>query len=74
MARPSKAQWAEACAQWESDPAVSFQDIATLYGCSSGHPASHFCVMSGGVDIQNVHTPGHFAGATHRFCTKIWSH
>lgn len=34
MARLMKEQWAEARAWWESDPAVSFQMIATKYGCS----------------------------------------
>lgn len=34
MARLTKDQWAEARAWWESDPAVSFQMIATKYGCS----------------------------------------
>ena len=34
MARLTKEQWAEARAWWESDPAVSFQMVATKYGCS----------------------------------------
>jgi hypothetical protein len=34
MARLTKEQWAEARAWWESDEGVSYQMIATKYGCS----------------------------------------